>query len=97
MKNASCCHSCDQPRLDCLGNKVDSICRHWYAEYSALFDLCSIFGWDFQKESKELLVSFSSTQDRHDVTTDELCEWVSANNRETLLGTIPVPDFTTIA
>ena len=96
MKSTTCDSSCDHSSFDHLDNKIDSICSSWYAEYSATFELCSIFGWDFEKESKELLVAFASTEKRHGVTINQLHEWVSAIDRDTLLGTIPAPDFSAL-
>jgi len=72
---------------------LDSVIGPWYEEYSSRFTLCSIFGWDFREKSKELLVAFSSTQEKHGITIEELCEWVHLTDRDTIHGTIPVPDF----
>ena len=97
MKSTTFSSACNHSSFDHLDDRIDSICSSWYAEYAATFEFCSIFGWDFEKESKELLVAFASTQKRHGVTINQLCEWVSAIDRDTLLGTIPAPDFSALA
>lgn len=76
---------------------MDSVIIPWYEEYSSCFALCAVFGWDFQVKSKDLLIAFATSQDSHQITIDELCEWVSLTDRDTIHGIIPVPDFSGIA
>lgn len=76
---------------------LDSLITPWYEEYSSCFTLCSVFGWDFKERSKELLTAFASTQEKHGITIEKLREWVRLTERDTIHGTIPVPDFSGIA
>ena len=76
---------------------IESLIAPWYKEYSACFALCSMFGWDFREKSKDYLVAFISTQKMHGITIDQLTEWVSLADRETIHGTIPLPDFSVLA
>ena len=76
---------------------LDLLITPWYEEYCSCFALCSAFGWDFQEKSKELLVAFASTKEKHGITTAELCEWVRLTDRDTIHGIVPLPDFSCIS
>ena len=65
-----------------------------FNEYSATFTLSKMFAWNFEETSKDLIEAINEKAlEVFGFTPSEFSEWVEKQPRETLLGTIPVPDF----
>ena len=68
-----------------------------FNEYSAAFTLSKMFGWNFEEKSKDLIEAINEkASEAFGFTPSEFSEWVEMQPRETLHGTIPVPDFSKV-
>ena len=68
-----------------------------YKEYESCFVLSQMFGWKFEEKSKVLIEGIQERASKvFGFTPTEFSEWVERQPRETVHGTIPVPDFSRI-
>ena len=68
-----------------------------FNEYSAHFTQSKMFGWNFEEKSKDLFVAINDkVVQAFGFIPSEFSDWVEKQPRETLLGIIPVPDFSKV-